>query len=350
LARGRQDELRESIARARELGCPPESLAVLGALIDARGGRYAQAEPILRRAFNEDRETDPLLDEILARLYLETYELSRAELVLARWARQAPQDPRPYLWRAEIHVRKNSSDPGDIIRDYRQALKRDPGLIVPRRSLAEHLQRARRYAEAAAHYEEYLALRPDDPVAHVGAGRNALEMGDEAAAARHLQRALALDPSAAEAHKDLARIDMSHGREADALAHLDRASELDPTDIEIRYTRSLVLTCLGREREGRAEHAEAARLRAELGELSDAQGRLVGNPGDLDAQLRITQWLFSHGKTREGRRWAEKILRERPGQPEASRLLADSYDRSGQAGLANFYRAQAESGGRVSAR
>jgi hypothetical protein len=54
--------------------------------------------------------------------------------------------------------------------------------------------------------------------------------------------------------------------------------------------------------------------------------------------------MFAHGKEPEGVRWAETILRDEPGQPAACSLLADYFDRTGKAGLANYYREQSASG------
>src|SRR5262249_36172001 len=134
-----------------------------------------------------------LLDEALAGIYLKTFDLARAAAVLDRWAREAPQDPTPCLWRAEVHSRVESA-PDAVLNDYRAALRRDPGHPKARLGLAEELRKAHRNAAAAAEFGRYLALRPDDPAGHLGAGQNLLEMGDDAAAIRHLERALALDP------------------------------------------------------------------------------------------------------------------------------------------------------------
>lgn len=50
--------------------------------------------------------------------------------------------------------------------------------------------------------------------------------------------------------------------------------------------------------------------------------------------------MFEHGHTEEGVRWAEKVVRDKPGNPEACRLLVAHYRSVGNPGLANFYRAQ----------
>lgn len=328
-----------ALDRARAAGAPREDLGVVRALADGLAGDLVRAEPPLRLAFNRGGPPDPLLDEVLARVYLETYDFHRAALVLERWATDAPTDPKPYLWRAEIDSRR--SDAAAALADYREALARDPKSAPARFGLAEGLRAAHRNADAAAAYAAYLELKPDDPAAHLGAGRNAAEMGEPDAARDHLERAAALAPDNPEAHRALADVLTRRGAFDAALRHLDRAVALDPYDLEARHSRSLVLHRLGRTADASADQARATTLRAELGELLAAQNRLVRTPNDRGAQLTITRWMFAHGKAAEGVRWAETVLRAEPGQPDACRLLADHYARIGQVGRANFYRAQA---------
>ena len=102
----------------------------------------------------------------------------------------------------------------------------------------------------------------------------------------------------------------------------------------------IALAQLGRNSEAEVEQALAARLRAELDELLRAQARLVGSPRDLDSQRQVMRWMFTHGKGPEGVRWAEAILRDHPDEPETCRMLAEHYEKAGQAGLANLYRAR----------
>jgi tetratricopeptide (TPR) repeat protein len=148
LARGNVRSAAEALKRAGALGYPQPQLGVLQALIDAKLGRYAEAEPVLRLAFEKAKGPDPQLDEALARVYLETFDLVRAALVLDRFAREAPDDPRPHLWRAEIDSRTESA-PDAVLNDYREALKRDPDLARARLGLADELRKAHRNAEAA---------------------------------------------------------------------------------------------------------------------------------------------------------------------------------------------------------
>jgi tetratricopeptide (TPR) repeat protein len=339
LAGRRLDEAEDAMRRAEALGAPRLEIVRLNAVAGAFTGRFTESEPILRQAFNENAGADPLVDEALARVYLETYDFHRAGIALKRWMDAAPHDPKPYLWRAEIDTR--TSDTGAALADYREALKRDPRSARARFGLAEGLRQGHFNAEAAEAYAAYLELRPDDPAAHLGAGRNAAELGNAEDALRHLERASELAPNDAEVHRVLADLLTRRNDFKAALAHLDRAVALDPYDLEARHSRGLVLTRLGRLDEAKADQARATKLRAEMGDLLSAQTKLVRSPHDCSAKLRIMRWMFNHGKTDEGVRWAETILREQPNQSDACRSLAEHYARTGQTGRANFYRALA---------
>ncbi|MHC5543665.1 hypothetical protein ACYOEI_36025, partial [Singulisphaera rosea] len=115
-------------------------------------------------------------------------------------------------------------------------------------------------------------------------------------------------------------------------------------DLAIRHRRSLALTRLGRTAEAEKELATEKTLRAELERLDDVRDHLIKYPKDHKAQVEVARWMFDHNLEAEGVQWAEKVLREQPGNPDASRLLAAHHERKGNAGLANFYRLQASSG------
>jgi tetratricopeptide (TPR) repeat protein len=340
LALNRPGEFEASLLKARQLGSDPSELEVVRAIVASHQRRHDVAIPILRRAFEEGGPPDPGLYEALARSYLETYDLGRAAVVLDRWAREVPGDATPHVWRAEIDSRHPERTEA-VFRDYREALKRDPKRVRARLGLAEALRAAHRNDEAAAEYAAALALVPDDATAHFGAGRIALERGDEDAAIRHFDRAIALDPKSASALKERAEIALRRGGAAAALALLDRADALDPHDLGIHHSKSLALARLGREADAKAEREIAARLRAEQARINQLQAQLLRTPHDLGLQCEVARWMFDHGHDADGARWAEKVLRDHPGHPEACRLLADYQQRQGNPGLANYYRLQA---------
>ncbi len=336
---GRPQEAINELARARALGHPTGPIDRLDAILRARAGRASEAEPVLRRLLDRSDAPDPEAAEALARIYLESYDFPAAGRVLDRWARDAPDDPRPHLWRVEVDTRLDP-DRSAPIRDYRAALARDPSLDPARLRLADALRDVGRPDEAAVEYDAYLARKPDDPAGHLGAGLVALDRGDSDAATRHLDRALALAPAAAAALSARAWVALSRGEPAEALALLDRAVRSDPFDVEVRHRRGLALARLGRADEARSEQEEAARLREDARRLSEIQQALVRDPKSHDLQAQVARWMLTHGHDDEGLRWARKVLRERPDHPASNRLMAEYHDRRGESGLANYYRSR----------
>jgi tetratricopeptide (TPR) repeat protein len=325
--------------RAREFGCPRADLEVIEAIAMVRQGRHREAETTLRRVFELDARPDAQVDEALAEAYLENYALNAASEVIDRWSRDVPNDPKPYLWRVEID-RRLESRANAVVDDYREALKRDPSLDDARLGLAEGLRKAHRNREAESEFSLYLARHPEAPVALLGAGRNARELGDDETAGQFLDRALKAAPRDVEALRERADVALRKGSFAEALALLDRALALDPYEFGIRYNRGLALRRLGRAEEAEKDFAESSRLRTEHAELNQARSILAKHPNDRTQQIKIARWMFIHGHADEGVRWAEKIVRDQPGQPEACSLLADHYAKIGKPGLANSYRAQ----------
>lgn len=337
VAKNQLHEAAEELKRLQSLGAPRDDVRLLHALIAAKAGRSTESLPTLKRAFDDEAtHPDRQIDELLAKGYLESFDLNHAAVVLDRWADDFPDDPKPYLWRAEIHGR-NGADAGEVEADYREALKRDPSLARARLGLAEELRKSHRTAEAATEYDAYLALEPKNARAHLGAGRNLMEQGDADAAIRHFKRAIELDPKNAEPHIELANTASRRGDWEATLTSIDRAIAIDPHDVSARHLRGLALVRLGRDAEARTEQATAARLRTDLKQLNAARTRLIAQPHDRTSQLEIARWMFDHAHDEEGARWAKQILSEHRDDPDAAKLLVDHHRRRGEAGLANYY-------------
>ncbi|MDR3635632.1 MAG: tetratricopeptide repeat protein [Isosphaeraceae bacterium] len=345
LALGQPERFQESSRRALAAGLAPPRRALLRALVDVGRGHPAGTEPALLAAIAAGDGPDPQIDEALARVYLETFRLRQAEAVLDRWATEAPEDPRPYLWRAEVD-RRVQRGPDALEADYRRALARAPRMPAARLGLADALSGLRRFTEASLEYTAYLDLRPDDPAGHLGAAQAAHALGNDAERKQHLERVLVLDPGNVAALKLKAEVAARRGDISSALVDLDRAVNVAPFEVDIRYTRSLLYARVGRRDDMAHEQAIVQRLRAEHGRLNELRESLLRAPGDDDLKAELGRWMLDHGHDEEGRRWAAEVLRRRPGHPLANQLLVTYHTRRGEAGLANFYRSQAEPSGK----
>ena len=263
-------------------------------------------------------------------------------MILDRWSRDVPGDARPYLLRPEIDTRMKK-EPEQIIASYRAALERDPGLDRARLGLADQLRIYHHNAEAAAEYANYLARKPDDLLGSIGAGQNALEMGDEREAIRSLDHALKIAPEDPVALGARASVETRRNRFESALSYLDRAMRADPFDYVNRSQRMWILARLGRKSEADAERKAVERIRSDQEEFARIHRALRDSPGDLILRGEAAHWLMLHGHETEAIEWANLVLRAEPAHPAMNRLLADHYRKKGQPGLAKFYETHAAS-------
>ena len=337
---GDRETATHGMATAQSLGLDAARSACLFGLFLARDGRPAEAEPYLRRAFDDLKGPDPELAEALARAYLGSFRLERARSVLERWARESPDDGRPYLLLTEVGTR-TGDDAQAVLAYYREALRRDPSLAPAHLGLADLLRSMHQYNDAADEYDRYLALRPKDPMGYLGAGLNAVARGEPGRASEWLDRALQLAPTDPAILSALAEREIAANRLDRALDYCDRSVRSDPFDTQVRYRRMLVLNRLGRSDEARKERQAIDRLRAERAEFDQIGAALVRSPTDPDLRARAAAWLMAHGRESEAIDWARLVLTARPDHPEMNRLLADHYRKCGQPGLANHYEALA---------
>jgi predicted Zn-dependent protease len=328
------------LATARTLGYDWTPLARLRGLLLARANRTSEAEPLLRDAFYDSRELDLEVAEALTKLYLGTFRLGEAAMILDRWSRERPDDARPYFLHTEIDTRIDAAS-DIIIARCRAALERDPGLDQARLRLAEELRKQQQNAEAAGEYLLYLARKHDDPLGYLGAGQNAVDLGEFAQATHFLDQTLALTPLDPVALAARGALEQRQGNREEALHYFDRAVKSDPFDHGNRYQRMLILASLGKKDEAKSECKTIERLKNDQARFDQITRELVSKP--LDAQLRCeaANWLMEHGHEDEAVDWANLVLRSDPSHPGMNRLLADFYRKKGQLGRANLHEASA---------
>jgi tetratricopeptide (TPR) repeat protein len=329
----------EELTRATELGYTEQQTARLKGLLLARGDRKSDAERLLRYELDASHGADPEVAESLVGIYMGSFRLNDATSVLERWAKAAPQDARPYILQAEIDLRTEASTEV-LIERYQQALARDGSLNPARLGLAKALHTSHRFSEAAAAYATYIARQPEDPLGYLGAGQNALEMGDDAQAQRLLEGALALAPHDSEVLAARATLELNRGQLDKALTLFDQAVKADPFDHWNHYQRMLVLARLGRKAEAALERQKVERLKSENDRFAELTRLLLRNPLDPKLRSEAASWLMVHGHEDEAVDWANLVLQTDPTHSAMNRLLADHFRKNGQAGLANFYEAQ----------
>ncbi len=339
----RPNETATAFRRAADLGYDRRSLEIIRAIYQARAHQVQAAEPILLKAFEEQREPRAEVARELARIFLETYRLTQAAPAIERYRELRPADPQPYLWRIEIASRM-SDPPAVLIRNYRAALERSPDLEKARIGLAEQLVKDQRFDEAVREYRRYLADHPKDAGAMVGLGRCALRQGNIEAAVRAFEDALAVAPQHPEALQEVAQLDIRFGRLDRACQRLETLTRAEPFRHEYHYAYAQALKLAGRDAEARRESKTAAQLRDEEDRMLRVRSKILLDPKDLNSRLEVARWMLGHGQDREGLKWAHEILGTDPHHVPTHELLAGYYEKQRNAGLANYHRMMADRG------
>src|ERR1022692_4589954 len=225
-------------------------------------------------------------------------------------------------------------------------IDRNPGAWMAQFNLAAEIHKVPgRLAEAIAHYEEAVRLKPDFAEAHNNLGR-ALEAtpGRLNDAIGHYEEALRLTPDSAEAHNNLgSALQSIPGRLNKAVAHYGEALRLRPGFAEAHNNLGGALEAMpGRLDEAIAQYGEVLRLRPNLAEahfnlgcdLQKAPGRLdeaIAQYGEVlrlkpdyaDAYFNLGVALEAMpGRTDEAVTQYEASLRLRPGFARAHFNLA----------------------------
>lgn len=182
----------------------------------------------------------------LGRLYhglqlLQPEALYLLENALACYREAQRIDPDDWRWPyLEAFALDARGDLEPAARRYRAALESTPSRVTVLLRLAEAEHRLGRPSAAEAFWREALALDPDQPAAHYGLGRIALDGGDAATAAEALGRALELAPAAGRVQHALALARRDLGSRDRAGFHLERANET-PAPINDPLVQGLAL-------------------------------------------------------------------------------------------------------------
>lgn len=148
----------------------------------------------------------------------------------------------------------------DVFTLYADTLEKNPACWMAHNNLAIALVDAGRPAEAIAHYEQAIALRPNYAEAENNLGYALTQLGRPADALRHLERAVQLKPRYADAHNNVGAALMGLGRTADGLAAFATALRLNPNYAVAHFNLGLATASSGKPAEAIPHFQRALQL------------------------------------------------------------------------------------------
>jgi len=137
----------------------------------------------------------------------------------------------------------------------------DPRSPIGQIGLGLALARQGKLAEAIAHYEQALRIKPDHAAAHTNWGDALAQQGKPAEAIEHYQRALHVKPDHALAHSNWGVALLNQGRLAEAIEHFRQALIISPDFADAHTNWGVALARQGHQAEADAHYQEALHLR-----------------------------------------------------------------------------------------
>jgi tetratricopeptide (TPR) repeat protein len=190
-----------------------------------------------------DERVRPTAHRIRAQLLAAEGEHEAALGDLAEAIRLQPEEPAPYLLRADIELVLER--PQAAVADARRALFLAPGDAAAHYAVACALEAAGRQAEAVAAFEHAVELRPGEQAYHSSLGRTLSDMGEQQRALDSFDLALDIGPPDAEIYMNRG---LAHGAMGDwdrALQDHQAALDLDPGNYAARYNRACAQSMMG---------------------------------------------------------------------------------------------------------
>ncbi len=228
---GRQDEMQDElegiIADHPE---HPRSNAVYAHLVEARGGKLAEAESRLRQVLDRD----PFLDQawlFLGRVLERQKRSGDAVTSYQKGLVSRPDDPE--LHGALGHLFAKLGDKDQAVVQLREAIRLSP---KPRTelhvSLGAVLAEMGRGEEAEREYNKVLAMDPEHPGARNNAAIALYRSGRADEARTALEAIIAGFPRQVDAHNNLAAIAVDQERWSDVIRHSRQTLKLAPKMVE----------------------------------------------------------------------------------------------------------------------
>jgi predicted Zn-dependent protease len=305
------------------------------ALLHVEREEFDLAAPLLRAAL--DRHPDDLeVVQALARSYLQQKNSAQAETYLTRWSELRPDDAEPLRLRMNLYRQAVQYDQAAVVA--RRLVVVEPANREARKQLAQILFSAGNFKESERECRLVLEKQAGDRGMLQLLSQTRRAQGDAAEAGAILDRLLAADPNNTSAL--LARAILFHetDQSAQAIPLLRKVLALDKTrQRTARYHLSLAL-----ERTGQTE--EARRVMAEVRKMQDAEVMDVASrvqPENLDLQVNAARALLDNGNIQPGLDLLRAVLSRDPAHGPAHAVLADYYEKHGQAAQAAEHRRRA---------
>lgn len=257
------------VPEARQLLLKLDANGVVSAPLQALLGNCYESErqpSLALQAYQRAIEADPTrIDyyEDLVALLLSLRKTNDALAEVNRATAVAPKDARPWVWKGNVELRRNSAK--DAMESYQRAAKLDSSNADAALGIATIYFVTGQNDEAMAQYKAGIARFPGDARFYVACAEMLVASPDslkvQAQAESLLRQAIKLTPQSSEARYLLGQLALQDGRLQEALDELTQSIHSDPDRSKPHFALSGVYRRLGRTDDAAKEFALYQKLK-----------------------------------------------------------------------------------------
>ncbi len=276
-----------SLARLyQERGLTAEAVKTLNELLDHAPGAYL--------AYSQ-----------LHDLYVKANEANSASAVLNRALAVAPLTPADHLWHGKfLHILGKDAEASAEL----QTAGADPSLWEAHLLLGQLLLDGGHVQDALAHFQQVLAVQPNEPTALLNSGRLLALAGQPGDAEKLYVRLTTTSPSNVDGH--MAYVDLLIGK-----GDLGRATAEGERAVQADNNRADAYFALGRAYEAQKNWPAAVE------QYSSSTKR---DPKSFDAFIRLGIALYHDDRYADSKAASEEAIKLRPDDPQAYRWKAEA--------------------------
>jgi Tfp pilus assembly protein PilF len=322
----------------RLLGGPQETTQLEWLLLRAESGELDKVAPGLEYAVEQDDPRKLEILEALTRASMRKMYFQRTLHYLDLWLELEPDNVRALDWRGWTY--SHLSKPNEAVNDEEHVLQLSPDRSAVRVRLIDHYL-DRKATQAALPHAQYLVqTQPNNPDGLVALARCRLLLAQSEQGEELLRHALAVDPEHVGALMEMAKIANRSGRPADAEGFAKRAIAKSDANAELLFILCESFRLQGIESSEVDEwKARYDKVKADLDFVDAFIRKDAERPGLTAAEAAEAGATFMRLKEdRLGVQWLTAALKLDRQNTKAHMLLADYFEKKGDAEEARYHR------------
>jgi tetratricopeptide (TPR) repeat protein len=331
------------------LNGPEETIAIERALLRVQQGEFDGVEEALLAFVQTDGADNPLILEGLIHGYLRTMKVEKARSSVEKLLALQPDNAQALVWRGQL--KEQLMNFAGAREDYEEAVRLNPDFDSAHYYLVGMLLWANQAAEAAKHLTWLENSVPENLLVRQARALCQVAMGQSEGARKLLDNWLRQTspshPRKLEALVARSDVALMLDQPVEAEQYARQALRISPLDHNALYSLYRSLIAQGHHQEAAKVQTVLDRIKNDLQYVAKGPPLIAQSPDDLSLQHQLGEAYLRLGRTAEALIWFMSVLDRDPAYRPTLKVLADYYERVGDARQASEFRQRLAAAGQA---